>query len=162
MIIYDTLLVLQYQVSTTVMDLIVVLCIVSCLYLCLRCCVSVSLPNFRRIKIYINLHSLNSEAHPPPLFRAGFAPPGFFPGIGESSNCHKWNVSSTTDRPASLTAVRASPLELRVFDYQTTTTVRWLIFSTCRQTSLCCKKVCHHPGSNDNFIFIFFHQPVAT
>jgi len=26
---------------------------VSCLYLCLRCCVSVSLPNFRRIKIYI-------------------------------------------------------------------------------------------------------------
>ena len=39
--------------STTVMDLIVVFCIVSFLYLCLRCCVSVSLPNFRWIKIYI-------------------------------------------------------------------------------------------------------------
>jgi len=36
-----------------VMDLIVVFCILSCLYLCLRCCVSVSLPNFRRIKIHI-------------------------------------------------------------------------------------------------------------
>jgi len=32
MIIYDILLILQYQVSTTVMDLIVVFCIVSCLY----------------------------------------------------------------------------------------------------------------------------------
>jgi len=40
-------LILQYQVSTTVMDVIVVFCIVSCLHLCLRCCVSVSLPNFR-------------------------------------------------------------------------------------------------------------------
>jgi len=37
------------------MDLIVVFCIVSCLYLCLPCCVSVSLPNFRWIKIYIPL-----------------------------------------------------------------------------------------------------------
>ena len=46
MIMYDILLILQYQVSTTLMDLIVVFCIVSCLYLCLRC-VSVSLPNFR-------------------------------------------------------------------------------------------------------------------
>jgi len=55
MIIYDILLLLQYQVSTTVMDLIVVFCIVSCLYLCLPCCVSVSLPNFRWIKIYIPL-----------------------------------------------------------------------------------------------------------
>ena len=44
MIIYDILLILQYRVSTTVMDLIVVFCVVSCLYLCLRCCVSVSLP----------------------------------------------------------------------------------------------------------------------
>ena len=44
-ILYDTLLILQYQVSTTLMDLIVVFCIVSCLYLCLRWCVS--LPNFR-------------------------------------------------------------------------------------------------------------------
>ena len=35
------------------MDLIVVFCIVSCLYLCLCCIVSVSLPNFRWIKIYI-------------------------------------------------------------------------------------------------------------
>ena len=34
MIIYDILLILQYQVSTTVMDVIVVFCIVSCLYLC--------------------------------------------------------------------------------------------------------------------------------
>ena len=57
MIIYDILLILQYQVSTTVMDLIVVFCIVSCLYLCLPCCVSVSLPNFRWIKIYIPLSS---------------------------------------------------------------------------------------------------------
>jgi len=56
MIIGDILLILQYQVSTTVVDLIVVFCIVSCLYLCLCCCVSVSLPNFRRIKIYINIH----------------------------------------------------------------------------------------------------------
>ena len=47
MIIYDILLILQAQVSTSIMDLIVVFCIVSCLYLCLRCCVSVSLPNFR-------------------------------------------------------------------------------------------------------------------
>jgi len=37
----------KYQVSTTVMDLIVVFCIVSCLYLCFRYCVSASLPNFR-------------------------------------------------------------------------------------------------------------------
>jgi len=58
MIIYDILLIFQYHVSTTVMDLIVVFCIVSCLYLCLRCCVSVSLPNFRRIKIYIFLFYL--------------------------------------------------------------------------------------------------------
>ena len=36
------------------MDLIVVFCTVSCLYLCLRCCVSVLLPNFRWIKIYIS------------------------------------------------------------------------------------------------------------
>jgi len=34
MIIYDILLILQYQLSTTVMDLVVVLCTVSCLYLC--------------------------------------------------------------------------------------------------------------------------------
>ena len=34
-------------------SLIVVFCIVSCLYLCLCCYVSVSLPNFRWIKIYI-------------------------------------------------------------------------------------------------------------
>ena len=53
MIIYDILLILQYQVSTTVMDVIVVFCIVSCLYLCLRCCVSVLLPYCRWIKIYI-------------------------------------------------------------------------------------------------------------
>ena len=52
MIIYDILLILQYQVSTTVMDLIVAFCMVSCLYLCLCCCVSMSLPNFRWIKIY--------------------------------------------------------------------------------------------------------------
>ena len=36
MIIYDILLILQYQVSSTVMDLIVVFCIVSFLYLCSR------------------------------------------------------------------------------------------------------------------------------
>ena len=53
MIIYDILLILQYQVPTTVMDLIVVFCIVSCLYLCLCFCVSVSLSNFWWIKIYI-------------------------------------------------------------------------------------------------------------
>jgi len=33
--IYDILLILQYQVSTIVMDLVVVFCI--CLYFCLRC-----------------------------------------------------------------------------------------------------------------------------
>ena len=44
----------QYQVSTTVMDLVVVFCIVSCLYSFLCCCVSLSLPNYRRIKIYVN------------------------------------------------------------------------------------------------------------
>jgi len=43
----DILLILQYQVSTNVMDLIVVFCVVSCLYLCVRCCVFVSLLNFR-------------------------------------------------------------------------------------------------------------------
>ena len=63
MIIYDILLILQYQVSTTVMDLIVVFCIVSCLYLCLRCCVSVSLPNFRWIKIYTKRKQRPSPSH---------------------------------------------------------------------------------------------------
>jgi len=46
MTIYDILLILQYKVSTTVMDLIVVFCIVSCLYLCLRCCVFVHATEF--------------------------------------------------------------------------------------------------------------------
>ena len=41
------LLILKYQVSTIVKDLIVVFCIVACLYLRLRYCVSVSVPNFR-------------------------------------------------------------------------------------------------------------------
>ena len=44
MIMYDISLILQCQVSTTVMDLIVVFYTVSCLYLCLRCFVAVSLP----------------------------------------------------------------------------------------------------------------------
>ena len=39
------------------MHLIVVFCTVSCLYLCLFCVVSVSLPNFRWIKIYISLQT---------------------------------------------------------------------------------------------------------
>jgi len=43
MIIYDILLILQYQVSTTVMDLAL---FSLCLYICLRCCVFVLLPFF--------------------------------------------------------------------------------------------------------------------
>ena len=39
-------------------------CIVSCLYLCLRCCVSVSLPNFRWIQIYINVMSVKTVFPP--------------------------------------------------------------------------------------------------
>jgi len=56
--------ILQYRVSTTVMDLIVVFCIVPCLYLCLRCFVSVSLPHFRWIKIYIILQFSVFQQHP--------------------------------------------------------------------------------------------------
>ena len=54
-IIYDILLLLQYQVSTTVMDLIVVFCIAFCSYLCLRCCVSDSalLTIVRVYKLYL-------------------------------------------------------------------------------------------------------------
>jgi len=57
MIIYDILLILQYQVSTTVMDLIVVFCIVglSCLYLCSHCCDFMLLPNFWWIKIHVKV-----------------------------------------------------------------------------------------------------------
>ena len=43
-----------------IMDLIVVFCIVPCLYLCFCCCVSVSLPNFRWIKIYIRCRPSSS------------------------------------------------------------------------------------------------------
>ena len=45
MIIYDILLILQYQVSTTVMDLIIVFCIVSCLYF--YACAAVFLCRYR-------------------------------------------------------------------------------------------------------------------
>ena len=46
MIICDILLILQYQVSTTVKDLVVVFALF--VYkLCLRCCVFVMLPYFR-------------------------------------------------------------------------------------------------------------------
>ena len=50
------------SVRHILMDLIVVFCIVSCLYLCLRCCVSVSLPNFRRIKICISCSCIRAVA----------------------------------------------------------------------------------------------------
>jgi len=50
------------------MDLIVVFCAVSRLYLCLRCCVSVSLPNFRWIKIYIK----GGRSHSLQLLRDAF------------------------------------------------------------------------------------------
>ena len=44
MIIYDILLILQYQVSTTVMDLILVFCILFCLY---YACAAVFLCRYR-------------------------------------------------------------------------------------------------------------------
>jgi len=51
LIIYDILFIVQYQVSTTVINFVAVFAL---LYSCSRCCVFFILPYFRWIKIYIS------------------------------------------------------------------------------------------------------------